>query len=238
MRLNRFFGDFDFQQKSLRISDRDFLHQIKNVLWLGKGQQIILADGKLNEAVAEILAVSRDDLTVKILTISQNINEPIYRVILYCSILKRENFELVVQKATEVGAAEIAPIICQRTIKTGLKKDRLEKIIKQAAEQSSRGSLPVLREVTDFKEAIADTKENNINILFDSSGAKFVQSDCTNLAPQEKPRVGIFIGPEGGWSEEEITAAKEAGFKIVSLGKLTLRAETAAIIASYIICSF
>lgn len=235
MRLNRFFGDFDLAQKILRISDGDFLHQVKNVLRLGAGEEIILADGQGKEAIAKISRYGKDFAEIEILEVKQNQNEPEKRVILYCSILKRENFELAVQKAVEAGVSEITPIISGRTVKTGLKYDRLEKIIKEAAEQSGRGIVPVLREATKFNDALAGAKENTANILFDLSGAKFVRSDCTNLGQQEKIRVGIFIGPEGGWSEEEIGAAKEAGFKILSLGKLTLRGETAAIVASYLV---
>ncbi len=238
MRLNRFFGDFDFQQKTLQIMDRDFLHQIKNVLRLGEGEGIILVDGRGQEATAKIMAYGKDFIAVEILEVKANQNEPARRVILYCAILKRENFELVAQKATEVGVSEIVPVISQRTVKTGLKKDRLAKIIKEAAEQSGRVRLPVLREALDFKETIREAKNNSVNILFDLSGAKFTQSDCVNLAQQEKFGISIFIGPEGGWSEEEIALAKEAGFKIASLGRLTLRGETAAIVATYLVSRY
>jgi len=236
MRLNRFFGDFDFTQKTLRISDGDFLHQAKNVLRLEKGEEIILADGQGQEASVKIIQYGRDFAGVEITEVRQNKNEPEKQVILYCAVLKRENFELVVQKAVEVGISEIAPVISQHTVKTGLKKDRLAKIMKEAAEQSGRGIIPILREAMNFNDALAGAKENDVNILFDRSGTKFTQSDCVNLVQQEDMRVGIFIGPEGGWSEEEVGAAKEAGFKIVSLGKLTLRAETAAITAAYLVC--
>lgn len=236
MRLNRFFGDFDLEQKTLRISSGDFLHQVKNVLRLEKGEEIILADGRGKEASAKITEYGKDFIEVEISEIGENGNEPDKRIILYCSILKRENFELVAQKAVEVGVSEIVPTISGRTVKTGLKYDRLQKIIKEAAEQSGRGIVPVLREAMKFNDALAGAKENAENILFDMSGPKFVISDITNLGQRQKSQVGIFIGPEGGWSGEEISAAKGEGFQIASLGKLTLRAETAAIVASYLAC--
>lgn len=79
-------------------------------------------------------------------------------------------------------------------------------------------------------------EQNELNLFFDLSGAKLLVSDTNNLAQQENPGVGIFIGPEGGWSDFEIDLAHQRGLKIVSLGKLTLRAETAAIAASYLAC--
>lgn len=228
MRLNRFFSDFDFSQKTLRLGDREIGHQIKNVLRLGIGEEIVLVS-RGQEAVARIIEYGKDFVASEILSVKENQNESARRVILYCSILKRENFELVAQKATEVGVSEIVPMICERTIKTGLKGDRLRKIIKEAAEQSGRGVVPVLRESADIKEAIKEADNNDINILFDVSGADFSASDVKKSA-----RVGIFIGPEGGWSDFELDLARQRKFKIASLGKLTLRGETAAIVATYL----
>ncbi len=230
MRLNRFFGEFNFGQKSLRISDRDFWHQVKNVLRLGLGEEIILVSGG-QEARARITEYGKNFILAEILSVKENSSEPKRPVILYCSILKRENFELVVQKATEVGVSAIVPLICERTIKTGLKYDRLRKIIKEAAEQSGRGVVPGLLEAVSFRDAVDDVKENSTNILFDSSGAN---PAVAGLAPAGQIRV--FIGPEGGWSDFEIDLARQRRFKILSLGKLILRAETAAVVAAYLFC--
>ena len=154
MRLNRFISDFDLEGQDLSVFDKDILNQVKNVLRLKSGQQILLADGKANEALAEIIEFGGDFFRVKLLQKESNSNESARKVILYCSILKRENFELVAQKATEVGVAEIVPLICERTIKIGFKKERLVKIIKEAAEQSGRGILPVLYEPISFSQAV------------------------------------------------------------------------------------
>jgi 16S rRNA (uracil1498-N3)-methyltransferase len=230
MKLHRFIRDFDFRNKILKISDKEIFNQVKNVLRLKVGDQIILADGKLNEALACIEKFEKDFFEVKILEISKNENEPKICAILYCSILKRENFEWVVQKATEVGVAEIVPLVTKRTVKLSFKKERLEKIIREAAEQSGRGIVPLLHPPQKFIEAIKKAESNDINLFFDISGQQLDKSGFN-----QKKRVGIFIGPEGGWDDEEIKIARQANFLIVSLGKLTLRAETAAIVASYFV---
>jgi len=111
MRLHRFIGKFDFSQSRLKIYDEEILKQIRNVLRLKKGDSIILADGKLNEAVVRITESDKKFLEVEILEKSVNKNEPERHGILYCAILKRENFEWVAQKATEVGIKEIVPVI-------------------------------------------------------------------------------------------------------------------------------
>lgn len=230
MKLHRFFGDFNFSRSEVKIFDREFLNQAKNVLRLKNGERIILADGKLNEVMVEIGSLSKEFLSGKVLKTGKNQNESEIHSVLYCAVLKRENFELVVQKATEAGIKEIAPIITKRTVKINLRADRLNKIIKEAAEQAERGITPILREVIGFEKAVEAAKQNDLNLFFDKSGMEFKNLKIKNLKA-----VGIWVGPEGGWDENELELAKKNNFKIVSLGKLTLRAETAAIIGAYLV---
>ena len=138
---------------------------------------------------------------------------------------------MVVQKATEAGVKEIIPVITERTIKLNIRPSRLEKIIKEAAEQSGRGIVPILRDPVDFVDAIDGVGSNSINIIFDKSGEIF-----ENLKFKiENCAVGAWIGPEGGWTDKELERARTENFKIFNLGKLTLRAETAAIVGTYLI---
>jgi 16S rRNA (uracil1498-N3)-methyltransferase len=237
MRLHRFIGNFNFAESRLKIFDKEILDQIKNVLRLGAGEKIILSDGNLNEALAQINNFKKDYLEVEILEVGKNENEPKVRAVLYCSILKRENFELAAQKAVEVGIAEIVPIVAKRTVKLNLKEERLKKIIREAAEQSGRGRVPVLQPVIDFAEAVEEAEKNNVNLFFDVSGKNIKNFFDSHFRGNDRETVGVFIGPEGGWDEEEIKMARNKNFKIVSLGRLTLRAETAAAVASYVVAS-
>lgn len=232
MRLHRFFGNFDFRKERFTVSDLELVNQWRNVLRLETGDEVLLCDGKRSEARAKIAALNKNAAEVEILDVIKNENEPKVHVTLYCSILKREHFELAAGKATEVGAAEIAPIVCERTVKRSVRRERLEKIIKEAAEQSGRGIIPALREPMAFAEALEDAKKNGENFFFDLSGRKF-----EGISVKRAARLGVFIGPEGGWTETEISIAKESGFEITSLGTLMLRAETAAIVAVYSVLS-
>jgi 16S rRNA (uracil1498-N3)-methyltransferase len=152
------------------------------------------------------------------------------KVTLFCAVLKKENFELVVQKATECGVSKIIPIITARTVKTGLNLERLQKIAREASEQSGRSTVPEISEPISFDESLEMTRQNDLKILFDISG-KF-------LGKTSKNSPAIWIGPEGGWTPEEIKKATQNNFKIASLGPNTLRAETAAIVATYMLISF
>jgi 16S rRNA (uracil1498-N3)-methyltransferase len=189
-----------------------------------------LGDGRLNEARGRIINLSKKEAEVEILEIGKNQNEPRFEVNLYCAILKRENFEFVVQKATEVGVRTIIPLITQRTVKKGLRSDRLIKIIKEAAEQAGRGIVPKFAEAMDFKKAMEVVDLDSLNLIFDASG-NFYSQILKNAKAEE---MNIFIGPEGGWEEKELELAEEHNFQIMSLGKLTLRSETAAVIATYL----
>ena len=229
MKLHRFFGNFNFSDKKIRVTDAEILNQLKNVLRFKAGSEIILCDGKIKEALCMITDLGKDFIDLEILEINENKSEPKKETVLYCSILKKENFELGVQKSVEVGVKRIVPIIASHTVKLGVKTDRLEKIIKEAAEQSGRGILPVLSGVLELEKALNEAKINDFNLFFDVSGEEFSEIKV----PPKSGKIGIFIGPEGGWSDEEIALAKKSGFQIASLGKLVLRAETAAIASIY-----
>ena len=224
MRLHRFIGDFDFSASRLEIRDVAVVRQIRVVLRLKRGGSIVLSDGHLNEAETRIESVSPRAIEVFIERTFMNGCEPATAVILYCAMLKRENFEWVVEKATELGVREIVPVLTARTVKTGFRAERLEKIAREAAEQSGRGVVPAIRSPLAFERAMREAPANNVNLFCDIGRGAFP-------ALKSAKRIGIFIGPEGGWTEEEAEAARAAHLAVVSLGKTTLRAETAAIVA-------
>lgn len=225
MRLHRFIGNFDFSNAELCISDVDLVSQIKNVLRLSVGHVLILSDGQGNEAEATIISLNKKEAVVNLTKKYKNENVPKKEVTLFCAILKKENFELVAQKATEIGVARIVPVISERTVKQNVDMKRVKKIIKEASEQSGRGAVPLLHDVLSFQEALSYAKTLGTSAIFDSSG----EAMTSKLSPK-----CLFIGPEGGWSKTEIDMAKEKGLEVKSLGSLTLRAETAAIVASYV----
>lgn len=227
MRTNRFFIDFDPKAKEKIITDRAIANQIHSVLRLRTGDLITLADGAMNEAVAEIVESGKGVIRVKLLSTTKNKNESPREVLLYCALLKKENFELVVQKSTEIGVREIIPLLTEHTVKLGFKRDRLEKIIKEAAEQSGRGIIPKLHDPLPLSEALKHAG-TNIQNFFCELGSR---AEIQHLPSTGK--FGVFIGPEGGWSDAEAAEAKKHNLNFISLGNLTLRAETAATIAPY-----
>ncbi len=224
MKLHRFIGDFDLSVAVLTIRDREIAHQIKDVLRLQIEERLILVDGQGQAALCEIVDFTDGQPLIRVVERLASPSQPNRRVSLYCAILKRENFELVVQKATELGVAEIIPVITERTIKLGLKMDRLRKIATEASEQSGRVDVPTIFEPQSFKSALGDAKRHEVAIILDPLGAE-------RLRPAVRKSLAVFIGPEGGWTEAELAQARENGLEVKNLGSLVLRGETAAIVA-------
>ncbi len=236
MRLHRFIIAQELTIGLSTILDPDFLHQISSVLRMKKGSEIILLDGKRHAAHAVIQEIKKSELIVEITSIENILCEPEREVILCCAVLKRENFEWVIEKATELGAMTIVPILAERTVKTGLKMERLVRIAKEAVEQCGRGRIPTIHEPMTLDDALKFIADVPRKIFchppVDLRNAKDTGVHCSNVAsmPPSK-RIACFIGPEGGWTEKEVSLASEFGCELCALTPLTLRAETAAIIA-------
>src|SRR5437762_2809292 len=136
MKRHRFILDIQLRAGPVVVRDDQFIHQVWDVLKLRPKEEVMLCDGKGMEAAATIDHRDDQGILLQVGTVSANTVEPSHAVVLYCSLLKKENFEMVCQKATEVGVTQIIPIVTERTVKMNLRPDRLEKIIREAAEQS------------------------------------------------------------------------------------------------------
>lgn len=229
MKLHRFITTILRDDDVSRIVDPAILHQVKRVLRHTTGDIIVVVDETGTEYQFKIHHYEPQAIVGTTSSLGKTIQESAVQIFLYCSILKRENFELVVQKVTEIGVTDIIPLICDRTVKLGVKHDRLLSIAKEAAEQSGRLTVPHIHEIQAFGDVMKNHTPNDLHYFFDLHG------DSVSALPfrESKPVVHIYVGPEGGWTDQERTLARESDCNIVSLGRMTLRAETAAIIATY-----
>ena len=217
MKLHRFIG---------KIENKEITKQIRYILRLHAGEQVILSDGKGNDELLEITEISKE-IKYKMVKKLETLKLP-REVHLYLAVLKKENFDLSVQKGVECGSSSITPVITERTIKTGLNLARLEKIILEASEQCGQSIVPTLSSISNFEDALKNASGEKI-IFHPGQEAAKPPSVLGGLAA----KLSIFVGPEGGFTEKEIALAKESGFTVASLGPLTLRGETAAIIGTY-----
>ena len=144
---------------------------------------------------------------------------------LYPAVLKGGRMDLVVEKATEVGVTTIVPLVTQRGIgePRGGKVERWRRVAKAAARQSLRMGVPEVLEPVPFAEAVQRAGGSGV-LLHNAPG-------LNSLEDMVDSPVGLFVGPEGGWSEEEMRLASEAGLAFAQLGPYRLRSETAGMVA-------
>ena len=160
------------------------------------------------------------------------------QIVLALSIFKFDRMEWAIEKCTELGVAQIVPVIAQRTethlaAAAAKRAERWRRIARQAAEQSRRTSPPEISTPIKLKEALALPAE--ARILLSESEERITLKDA--LASHPAGRIALALGPEGGWTENEIKLFREAGWVSASLGKAILRAETAAIAAMAVVVS-
>lgn len=200
--------------KVLRKKDTD-------ILFVTNGLGILLK--------TEITLASDNKCTVKILSFEKAEPSKFQLHLAVAPTKMNDRFEWFLEKATEIGIHEITPIICDRSERKVVNKDRFEKIILTAMKQSNVLFLPKLNEVKTFKEFIKN-ENKGLQLI-----AHCEETDKKSLKSVLKPNenVTLLIGPEGDFSEKEIALALEKNYVPVSLGNTRLRTETAAIVACH-----
>ncbi len=220
----------DISGKSLDIREPDLLHQMKSVLRFKAGDECIILDGNGMKAKGKIEELHKKGAKIS-LSEQETCTPPKRRLRLYSAISKKPStFELIVQKATELGATEIIPLVTERCQVVELRKiERLELIIKEAAEQSEACFLPELGEVLSLADLLTSPPSGEL-----LAGDPW-NSDQKLSALEVIGDVNLIIGPEGGLTDTELAEIKKAGGLIFLLGESVLRMETAAIAALSVI---
>jgi 16S rRNA (uracil1498-N3)-methyltransferase len=228
-------------QSEIIISDAQQAHKISRVLRKKTGDKIIILDNFGLEFLCEIKQSTTKLILLRIIEKKENNNELKFRISLYQSMIKKDKMDFVFEKCTEMGVSEFHPLLSEHSVKLSLKEERMKKILKEASEQSRRGKIPKLFKMEKFKIAVKNCSKEDINIIFyEKEKSKFLIEfliDNREMIRKGSRNINLFIGSEGGFSDEEIKMAKDAEFNIFSLGKRTLRAETAAIFSSVLISS-
>ena len=197
----------------IRITGSDVNH-IKNVMRMKAGDVINVSDGTGFTYVCEIADTGKDEL----------------------GLPKKDKMELIIQKAVELGVFDIYPVITERAVvkidprKVKEKVERWNRISESAAKQSGRSIIPVVHEPLSYKNALTSAVETCDTVLIPYENVKGMAyaDECINQAVR-KPASAVFIGPEGGFSDEEAELAVSMGAKAISLGSRILRTETAGL---------
>lgn len=235
--MHRFFLPADWIAEGRVAITGKPVHQIRNVLRLEAGDHITVLDNSGWEYEVELQKVDSARVESKVISKSLAAGEPRTKITLYQALLKGGNFEFVLQKCTEIGVAGFVPLICERCVAGEPDSKRLSRwrsIIREAAEQSKRGKLPILHEVTSFNKACQSASVISL-LPWEEERSKGIREGLGSLSKAENsPEVNIFVGPEGGFSRSEVEFARSCEIVPVSLGHRILRAETAGLVAATI----
>lgn len=215
----------------------DLAHQMLHVLRLAEGEQVEVLDNQGGRMLVELAYNETTKQVIgKILCKEIVPKNQMARVSLFFGLTRRDKVEWILQKGTEIGVTAFHPFVSSRTVVqsttlTGKKIERWQRIIREAAEQSRRNSLPEFHLPENYEPCLSTAQaENDICLLaWEKTASKSNQlSDI--LKGDKLDLIAAFVGPEGGFSEDEVALAKERSFPIISMGNHILRMETAAIV--------
>ncbi|WP_130806615.1 16S rRNA (uracil(1498)-N(3))-methyltransferase [Senegalia massiliensis] len=234
--MNRFFVSKDMiDGNSIIIQDKDDIKHIKNVLRLKENDKIEISDGNDSEYIVKIDNITNEYIKTTIVEKNNIKRESDINITLYQGFPKSSKMDIIIQKVTELGVKKIVPIITDRTVvkinnkkKEEKKLERFKKIVVEASKQSKRGIIPEVSEVINLNQVIENMKITNdfLIVPYESENEIGIKDV---LSKKKEKDISIIIGPEGGFSKEEINKLQNIGANIVSLGPRILRTETAGI---------
>lgn len=233
--MQQFFADPSWiQGNNIYIEGADVNH-MKNVLRMKPGEDVRVSDGGGKTYLCCVSAYEEKRAVLDILKALDSDTELPSRIVLFQGLPKGDKMEWIIQKAVELGAYSVVPFAAKRSVvkldeKKAVKKQlRWQMIAKGAAEQSGRSIIPEMKNVLTFADALDVSKE--LDVLLIPYELEEDMKETARIIDAIRPgqSVGIFIGPEGGFEEEEVELAKSAGAYPVSLGKRILRTETAGL---------
>ena len=231
MRVTRCHVDLPLPVGSKVVLPESAAAHLVRVLRLREGDGCVLFNGDGNDCAARITAAGKREVVVEILSIDPVGNESPFRITLLQGIARGEKMDLILQKATELGAAAIAPVLAERT-EVKLDAERTEKrmahwrsVIVSACEQSGRARIPQLSAPAALADA-AQASADSLKLTLDPAGEHTLAS-----LPASGSSATLAIGPEGGWSPRDRETLRAAGYTGLRLGPRVLRTETAGLAA-------
>ena len=216
------------------ILEGDIVHQIRNVLRLQSGERIAVFDNDGLEYTIIIDTVGKNQVKGTICHTRQTA-EPAIKITLYQALLKSDHFEFVLQKCTELGVSVFVPVACERCVArkpSANKIQRWEKVIKEATEQSGRCLLPVLKPTVSLDNACHSSEGLSLiaGLGLNSLALREILQSSTHQS--KHTIINLFIGPEGGFTADELALAQRCCIQQITLGPHVLRAETAGLVAA------
>jgi len=214
----------------------DLAHRLARVLRLRRGDRVVLTEGGEREFEVELTDVNANSVKGVVTGDRPSPPEPAIEVVLYQSLIRPSRFDIALEKGTELGVARFVPVINSRSQIDEASRGRAERwgrLVVEAAEQCGRGRLPAIDSPLPFEKALAGAP-GLLVVPYEAEHENRL-ADYLRALPERPRTVSLFIGPEGGYSDEEIALARESGAALTTLGRQVLRSETAAVVAAAIV---
>ncbi len=233
----RYFISENSKQNDYVVIEGSEHHHISKVMRYKAGDSLALFDGTGIDFTGEIQKITATETHIKITHSRKNESECDSKIDMYISLMKSDKFELVLQKAVELGINDFHTFISENTVikNDNLKVERLKKIALEAVKQCGRSRLPEIIRPIKLKDAIDALKQyDKVFLAFENENENVLRNDFRHL---KGGKVALIIGGEGGFNEREISEIKNnlSNLEVISLGKRILRAETAAIALTSVI---
>ncbi|MPQ42246.1 16S rRNA (uracil(1498)-N(3))-methyltransferase [Clostridium tarantellae] len=230
--MHKFFTSCEMFTETHAIIVGEDVKHIYKVLRVTKGEKVAINNLQGEEFLGEVEEVNKQQVTIKLLEKLNINNESNIHITLFQGLPKAAKMDLIVQKCVELGVNEIVPTITDRVdikLKGEFKKlDRLNKISLEACKQSKRSQIPKVLTPIDFKDALELMKNMDLIVIpYENATGYGVKSMIKSIDISNIKNIGIMVGPEGGFEENEIEYLKHIGAHIVTLGPRILRTETA-----------
>lgn len=224
--MNRFFVlPGQVRNSIITITGSDANH-IKNVLRKQVNDEIICFDGMGNEYTTAIIEIEKGKIFLSVIFAKHLKDENRIRKILIQGLPKHSKMDEIVKKSTELGVDKIIPLLTERSIAKGEHLERWLKIAKEASQQSARLNLPEISPLLKFNDILSSSSEYRLKLIpFEGEKFRSIKSELRKHPHVDS--IAVLIGPEGGFSAEEVAKANANGFKSVTLGNHILRTETA-----------
>jgi len=232
--MPRFFVEEENIKGNIIIIYGDDAKHISRVLRSNIGEILTVCDGTGNDYEAEIIEITENNIRLEVKRTTFTDSEPSVKITLFQGLPKGDKMELIIQKCVELGVYSIIPVNTERCIvkldknKEKKKIDRWQKISESAAKQSGRGIVPKIGEIINFSESLKKASEFDMSMIpYELEQHRGLKEFLELYKTKCGKTLGIFIGPEGGFSVEEIEKAISIGVLPVTLGRRILRTETA-----------
>jgi 16S rRNA (uracil1498-N3)-methyltransferase len=229
---NYFITSSQIQGESIRIVG-PLLKHLKDALRIKQGEPLTFVDERQQRYLVQVDRISHHLLVARIIDRLAQAPAPLLQLHLAQGIIKGKKMDWIIQKATELGVSQMIPLLTSRTVvrleglRARRQQERWQAIANEAAQQSGRDKVPSIQAVCSFSDFIRSAGHQLLLLLWEEEARQSLKNELSSQ--KEVKSATLLIGPEGGFSQKEVTEAKARGFQTVHLGRRILRTETAGL---------